>query len=138
MSSGRIGFSVLSAFFLASCDFRLGLDIMNAGNTSVEMMVGSQSERVAPGLSFRGIFPAPEDHADIRISDGPCSYRYALPDLDREPWQSLIGDSFKLRWFSDGRLVAYPPTPDVRIVDNPQRASSDEDRTVRPTNAICR
>jgi len=130
-------FCFLLATLLSACSFQLGLDIMNVGNNDVEVTVGSQSQRVAPGLSFRGHFPRREDHASIVVAHGLCHYRYPLPDLNREPWRSLIGDSIKFRWFGDGRMVAYPPTPDVRIRDNPQRASTDEARTTKPMKVAC-
>jgi hypothetical protein len=129
----------LLSLSVSGCDFALGLDIMNSGNETVEIAVGSNSQNIAPGLSFHGTFPAREDHAEISVANSQCHFKYMLPDLDREPWHSLIGKSFKLRWFSDGRLVAYPPTPDVRIRDNPQRANSvDASRTIQPYKRACR
>jgi hypothetical protein len=131
--------TLLLALLLLACDFSLGLDVMNAGNNDIDIVLGETSQKVALGLSFHGTFPAPEAHAELRVTDGSCHYKYVLPDLSHEPWSSLIGDSFKLRWFSDGRMVAYPPTPDVRIRYNPQRASiGDEARTIQPVEANCR
>jgi hypothetical protein len=129
---------LLLLLLLSACDFSLGLDIMNAANGDIDITIGSESQRVAPGLSFHGTFPAPEDHAELTVSDDSCRYRYVLPDLNQEPWHSLIGKSFKLRWFGGGRMIAYPPTPDVRIHDNPQRTSTDEVRTIRPAETTCR
>lgn len=138
MNRNRLAFCLLLILFLSGCDFSLGLDIMNAANGPILVELGPQKQRVAPGLSFHGTFPAPEDRMALQVTDGTCNYRYELPNLDQEPWHSLIGKSFKLRWFSDGRMVAYPPTPDVRIRDNPQRASTDDARTIQPRKVTCR
>jgi hypothetical protein len=128
---------------LSACSFSLGLDIMNAGDKDVEVAIWSDSQhawsmpdRVMPGLSFHGTYPGTEDQ--IAVTDGSCHYTYAVPGLDREPWHSLIGNSVKFRWFPDGRMVAYPPTPDVRMLNNPQRASTDDaTRTIQPLQVVC-
>jgi hypothetical protein len=128
----------LLAFALAGCDFSLGIEIMNAGNEDVQISAGSKSEKVQPGLSFKGIWPSKEDsNKEILVSSGRCKYEYPVPNLDQEPWTSLIGDSVKFRWFEDGRLVAYPPTPDVRLVNNPQRAISEDKLTIQPSSTSC-
>jgi hypothetical protein len=129
----------LSALLISACSLYLRLEIMNAGDNDIEITLDEGwSQHVAPGLSFNARFPGPEEPGKLTVVDGSCHYRYVLPDLDREPWHSLIGDSFKLRWFRDGRMVAYPPTPDVGIPNNPQRAStSDEERTIRPVEVAC-
>jgi hypothetical protein len=111
---------------------------MNAGDKDINVAVGTQFERVAPGLSFRGYFPGQDDHAEIVVTDGSCNYRYPLPNLNLDPWKSLIGDSIKFRWFSGGRMVAYPPTPDVQKLYNPERASTDDEaRTIQPVETTC-
>jgi len=122
---------------LSACDFSLGLDVMNAADHEIVISLGSNSQTVSPGLSFHGDFPAADTHSELRVINGRCQYRYALPNLDTEPWHSLIGKSFKLRWFSGGRMVAYPPTPDVKIRNNRQRASTEEVRTILPTAVAC-
>jgi hypothetical protein len=139
--------SFLLVPLLSACSPSLGLDIMNAGDRDIEVAIESDSQRVGsasqrarsepqrviPGLSFHGTYLGREHHAEIMVTDGSCHYRYAVPDLALEPWGSLIGASVKFRWFSDGRMVAYPPTPYVQIAYNPQRASTDEaTRTIQP------
>jgi hypothetical protein len=125
------------ALLLAACSLNLRLEIMNAGDTDIDVALGSDSQQVAPGLWFDGDWTK-HSNDTITVSDGSCRYRYLLPDLDQEPWHSLIGKSVEFRWFSGGRLVAYPPTPDVGIRNNPQRASTDATRTIRPLEAACR
>lgn len=137
MGRYRQAFCLLPALLLSACNFSLGLDILNAGNRPIVIALESNSQQVAPGLSFHGTFPASENRSKLTITDGSCVYRYALPDLEQEPWHSLIGKSFALRWFTGGQMIAYPPTPDVRIRDNPQRASTDQARTIQPTEVAC-
>jgi hypothetical protein len=134
----NLAICVFLAFLVQGCRLSLGLDIMNAGKEAVQVTLGSKTEKVVPGLSFHGIFPAPQDSKEVVVTSASCQYKYALPDLNSEPWKSLIGKSIKFRWFDDGRMVAYPPTPDVEIRDNPQRASEDATLSIQPIKASCR
>ncbi|MBT2188909.1 hypothetical protein [Sphingobium nicotianae] len=129
--------STLLFVLLEACRLKLGLEIMNAGAKKIQISLGSQTETIVPGLSFHATFPAPDESQRIFVKSPSCRYEYLLPNLDLQPWNSLIGDSVKFRWFDDGRLMAYPPTPDVKLKNNPQRASSDEVRTIRPSKASC-
>jgi hypothetical protein len=129
---------------------------MNAGDKDIEVSIEhdwscaphvvllcsprvvSDSQRVVTGLSFHGTYRGREVHAVIIVADGSCHYRFAVPDLDPEPWKSLIGESIKFRWLGGRRMVAYPPTPDVQKPYSPERASTDDEaRTIRPVETTC-
>lgn len=121
---------------LTGCLPRLGLDIMNAGSTEIRVESEAAAQDVAPGMSFHAVYPPP-DRNRLYVSSQTCRHEYALPDLHTAPWKYLIGKSVKFRWFDDGLLVAYPPTPDVRIAGNPERASSEDRRTIEPIRTTC-
>lgn len=137
MKPRTLAVSVLLTSLLCGCSFRLGLEILNAGDDEVKISLYKTTQITQPGLSFSGVYPDPADFAKISIETSKCKFFYTLPDLRIPPWKYLIGKSIKFRWFDDGRLVAYPPTPDVKIVGNPERASEDEIRTIRPNSTSC-
>ena len=98
--------------------------------------VGKSSESVEPGLSYQGKFPSDGEHTFL-IATRACVRSYPVPDLERPPWKFLIGKSVKLRAMPSGVLLAYPPTPDVRVRDNPLRATSDAAAQLTPVSTKC-
>lgn len=126
---------MIATVLLTSCDFGLGLDILNATNEPITVAVGTTRQSVQPGLSFHGRFP---EKSTFSISSGNCVRVYAVPNLDAPPWKFLIGNSVKLRAMPTDVLLAYPPTPDVALLDNPLRASSGTEAQLRPVRQTCR
>ena len=126
---------VFATVLLGSCDFALGLDILNATDAPITVKVGDDSQSVVPGLSFHGRFP---EGGTFSVSAGNCVRVYPVPNLDTAPWKFLIGRSVKLRAMPSGILLAYPPTPDVEIRGNPLRAVSDSEVVLRPIRQMCR
>ncbi len=105
------------------CSTFLRLDILNATNSEIVVVVGDDEQRVAPGLSYSGRYPA--NGSTILVRTLGCSRDYTTPNLDQSPWKYLIGRSLKLRAASTGVLIAYPPTPDVELKGNPLRSMRD-------------
>jgi len=126
---------ILTTLLLGSCDFALGLDILNATDAPITVKVAGDSKSVVPGLSFHGRFPEP---GTFSIASSRCVRVYPVPDLDTSPWRFLIGRSIKLRAMPSGILLGYPPTPDVEQKDNPLRAMSGSETQLRPIRQVCR
>jgi hypothetical protein len=119
---------------LGSCDWALGLDILNATDAPITVKVGTDSKSVEPGLSFHGRYPDP---GTFSIVAGSCVRVYPVPNLDKSPWRFLIGRSIKLRAMPSGILLGYPPTPDVELKGNPLRAMSGSEVQLRPDHETC-
>jgi hypothetical protein len=120
----------------AACNTYLRLDILNATDGDIVVVVGSDEKRVAPGLSFSARYPALGSTITVRARG--CSRDYATPDLDQSPWKYLIGRSVMLRAAPSGTLIAYPPTPDVELKDNPLRAMREGAVVLHPVRTSCR
>jgi hypothetical protein len=113
----------------------LGLDILNATNAPIIVKVGTDTKVVEPGLSFRGRFLGV---GTFSITGGNCVRTYPFPNLDTRPWRFLIGKSIKFRALPSGILLAYPPTPDVELENNPLRAMTGSEVKLRPIRQTCR
>ena len=126
---------VFATWLLSSCDFALGLDILNATDGPITVKVGGDSQSVEAGLSYHGRFP---EGGTFSVSAANCVRVYPVPSLDAAPWQYLIGDSIKLRAMPSGVLLAYPPTPDVRLKGNPLRKMDGSEVQLKPVRQTCR
>jgi hypothetical protein len=111
------------------------LEIFNATDKKIVVSAGNTSEEVAPGLSYAG--PYPDQGTTIAVHAAGCVRTYDTPNVGQPPWSYLIGKSIKLRAAPSGLLVAYPPTPDVEIRDNPLRAMQDGALALRPMTTSC-
>jgi hypothetical protein len=126
---------VFATWLLGSCDFALGFDILNATDAAVTVKVRGDNQSVEPGLSYQGRFP---EGGTFSVSAANCVRVYPVPDLDAAPWKYLIGKSVKLRAMPSGILLAYPPTPDVRLKGNPLRKMDGSEVQLRPIRQTCR
>jgi hypothetical protein len=120
---------------ISACGTYLRLDILNATDNEIVVVVGDDEQRVEPGLSYSGRYPA--NGTTISVRTPGCSRDYATPNLDQPPWKYLIGRSVKLRAASTGALIAYPPTPDVEVKGNPLRNMRDGTLALNPVRTSC-
>jgi hypothetical protein len=120
----------------AACNEYLRLEILNATDDHIVVVVGSDEKRVEPGVSYSARYPV--GRSTITVRTLRCSRDYATPNLDQSPWKYLIGRSVKFRAVQSGLLIAYPPTPDVELKGNPLRAMRDGTLMLRPVRTFCR
>jgi hypothetical protein len=135
MGRANLCLVAFATLLLGSCDFALGFDILNATDAEITVKVGDDSQSVEPGLSFQGRFP---EAGTFSVSAANCVRVYPVPNLGTAPWKYLIGDSVKLRAMPSGILLAYPPTPDVRVRGNPLRKMDGSEVQLRPVRQSCR
>jgi hypothetical protein len=120
---------------ISGCTTFLRLDILNATDGDIVVVLGADEQRVEPGLSYSGRYPAKGSTIVVRTAG--CSRDYTAPNLDQSPWKYLIGRSVKLRAASTGVLTAYPPTPDVELKGNPLRSMRDGTVELHPVRTSC-
>ncbi|WP_133243865.1 hypothetical protein [Sphingomonas pokkalii] len=69
----------------AGCDAYLRLEILNATDENMNVVVEGRDARVEPGLSYSGQYPA--SGSTITIRTAKCSRDYVTPNLDQSPWK---------------------------------------------------
>lgn len=134
------GLRLTCAFFASTiavgCSQYLHLDILNATDAKITVAVDGQSSAIDPGRVYSIKYP--EGASSIVIKSLSCTRVYDAPDLDKEPWKYLIGDSVKFRAMPSGAVEAYPPTPDVELTGNPLRAMTMGQLTLQLERSSCR
>jgi hypothetical protein len=132
----RLTLALVALTLVSGCNQYLRLEILNATDAEIIVVINDESSSIRPGLSYSAKFPG--SGSPIAIKSHACTRIYEIPKLDEKPWKFLIGDALKLRAMTSGALEAYPPTPDVELLDNPLRAMAPGQVALQPKSASCK